>query len=328
MSFHKNHWLLFSVIFFGYIALSWVAGIGPAIWVQDHSRALPGAKAMTPIERRGLAVYVAEGCIACHTQQVRPLKMDAVWGRPSAPGDYAYVKPLDVWRPYAPAVLGSERTGPDLASIGARQPSEIWQYLHLYNPRSVSPDSIMPAFPWLFKVVAKPSAGAVAVPVPPHYAPPSGTVVATDEAKALVAYLLSLKQVPLQVSGTSSTPAGTPEPPANATAGAEGAKLYGSHCASCHQANGQGLAGVFPPLANNPTVVAEDPTRHIATVLHGAQGRTINGVTYPAAMPAFADPLSDVQIAAIVAHERSSWGNRAPTVTAKDVAAVRKGGAE
>lgn len=328
MSFHKNHWLLFAVIFFGYIALSWIAAIGPAIWVQDHSHALPGAKPLTPIERHGLQVYVSEGCIACHTQQVRPLKMDAAWGRPSAPGDYAYVKPLDIWRPYAPAVLGSERTGPDLASIGARQPSGIWQYLHLYNPRSVNPDSVMPAFPWLFKVVANPPADAVVVPVPPAYAPPSGTVVATDQAEALVAYLLSLKQVPLQASGAGSAAAGTPAQPANATAGADGATLYSNHCAACHQANGQGLAGVFPPLVNNPVVVANDPARHIATVLHGAQGLTIDGVTYPAAMPAFADQLTDAQIAAIIDHERSSWGNQAPTVTAKDVAAVRKGGAK
>ncbi len=186
----------------------------------------------------------------------------------------------------------------------------------------------MPAFPWLFKVVAKPSADAVVVPVPPTYAPPSGTVVATDKAKALVAYLLSLKQVPLQVSGASSAAAGTSAPPANATAGADGATLYSNHCASCHQANGQGLAGVFPPLVNNPVVVADDPTQHIATVLHGAQGLTIDGVAYPAAMPAFADQLTDVQVAAIIAHERSSWGNQAPTVTAKDVAKVRKGGAK
>jgi len=328
MSFHKNHWLLFSVIFFGYIALSWIAAIGPAIWVQDHTRALPGSAPMTPVERRGLQVYIAEGCIACHTQQVRPLKMDAVWGRPSAPGDYAHLKPLDIWRPYAPAVLGSERTGPDLTSIGTRQPSETWQYLHLYNPRAVSPDSVMPAFPWLFEVVANAPADAVVVPVPPAYAPSAGTVVASDKARALVAYLLSLQQVPLRASGANNAAAGTPVPPENATAGAEGATLYSNHCASCHQANGRGLAGVFPSLANNPVVVADDPAPHIATVLHGAQGRTIEGMTYPAAMPAFADQLTDAQIAAIVDHERSSWGNQAPKVTAKDVAAVRKGEAK
>jgi mono/diheme cytochrome c family protein len=72
--------------------------------------------------------------------------------------------------------------------------------------------------------------------------------------------------------------------------------------------------------------VASDPSQHIATVLHGAQGRIIDGVNYAAAMPAFADQLSDVQIAAIIDHERSSWGNRAPSVTAKDIATVRNGG--
>lgn len=326
MSFHKNHWLLFSVMFFGYIALSWIAGIGPAIWVQDHTQALPGAKPLTPIEQRGLEVYITEGCIACHTQQVRPLKMDAVWGRPSAPGDYAYVKPLGLLHPYAPAVLGSERTGPDLASIGSRQPSETWQYIHLYNPRAVSPDSIMPAYRWLFEVVTTPASDAVVVPLPPAFAPPSGTIVATDKAKALVAYLLSLKQVPLtQVPPQAS---GAPAQPTNAAAGAEGATLYSNHCAACHQADGQGLAGVFPPLAKNPVVAADDPTQHIATVLHGSQGKTIDGVTYSAAMPAFADQLSDAQIVAIINHERSSWGNQAPTVTAEEVAEVRKGGAK
>ena len=59
-----------------------------------------------------------------------------------------------MWQPYAPAVLGSERTGPDLSNVGARQASEVWQYLHLYNPRSVVEGSIMPAFPWLFDVKA------------------------------------------------------------------------------------------------------------------------------------------------------------------------------
>lgn len=216
MNFHKNHWLLFSVVFFGYIALSWIAGIGPAIWVQNHSHPLPGAEPLTALQRAGLQVYIAEGCIACHTQQVRPLEMDAVWGRPSAPGDYAYVKPLGGWHPYAPAVLGSERTGPDLTSIGTRQPSEAWQYIHLYNPRAVVPGSVMPAFPWLFEVVAEPAAEATVVPVPPGYAPSSGTVVAADRAKALIAYLASLKQVSLEAAGRPGMASDAPAPPETA----------------------------------------------------------------------------------------------------------------
>ena len=125
LDFGKNHWLLFGVSFFGFIALAFLVGIGPAIWVQNNTQPLPGAVPPTAVETAGLQVYVSEGCVACHTQQVRPLEMDAVWGRPSAPGDYAYVQPLGVWQPYAPAVLGSERTGPDLSNVGARQASEV-----------------------------------------------------------------------------------------------------------------------------------------------------------------------------------------------------------
>lgn len=329
LSFHKNHWLLLGVIFFGYIALSWIAGIGPAIWVQDHTHPLPGAKPLTALERQGLKIYIGEGCVACHTQQVRPLKMDSPFGRPSAPGDYAYVRPLDFWRPYAPAVLGSERTGPDLTNIGARQSSKTWQFMHLYNPRSVSPHSVMPAFPWLFKVVENPAANAEVVTMPAAYAPKTGKVVAGDRAKALVAYLLALKQVPLKVEGASAAASSASAEPAAkpaAAAGAKGATLYGNNCASCHQATGEGLAGVFPHLVGNPVVLDKDPTEHINVVLHGAQGKTIQGVKYAAQMPAFASQLSDDEIAAVINHERTSWGNHAPTVTAKDVADVRNGG--
>lgn len=328
MNFHKNHWLLFGVLFFGYIGLSWLVGIGPAIKMDNSTIPLPPAEPMSDLERRGLAIYVAEGCIACHTQQVRPIEMDAVWGRASVAADYAYVKPLGFWHPYAPAVLGSARTGPDLSDIGSRQPSKVWQYIHLYNPRAVSPDSVMPAFPWLFKVVENPAADATVVPVPEPYAPKSGKVVAADDARALVAYLLWLKQAPLppgtDVSGAAQTAAAS----GGQGGAAGGATLYSNHCASCHQANGQGLAGVFPPLADDPVVTAEDPTEHIMTILNGLLGKTIEGVGYPSPMPAFGTLLSDEQIAAIINHERTSWGNNAPTVTAGDVTKARQGGKE
>src|SRR5699024_4595216 len=67
-------------------------------------------------------------------------------------------------------------------------------------------------------------------------------------------------------------------------------------------------------------------TEHIETILHGLQGKTIEGVSYAAVMPGFENMLSDAEIAAIVNHERTSWGNDAPTVTAEDVAKVRAGG--
>lgn len=107
---------------------------------------------------------------------------------------------------------------------------------------------------------------------------------------------------------------------------APGAALYRTSCASCHQTNGQGVEGVFPPLAADPVVTADDPTRHIQIILFGVEGVPIEGVEYSSPMPAWADQLSDREIAAVVNHERTSWGNVAPTVTAADVAELRAAG--
>ena len=105
---------------------------------------------------------------------------------------------------------------------------------------------------------------------------------------------------------------------------ARGAALYSANCAACHQPTGQGLAGVFPPLAGDPVVNQPDPTEHITTVLEGRQGSTIRGVTYASPMPAFKGILNDADIAAVVNHERSSWGNAAPPASADTVAALRR----
>ena len=104
---------------------------------------------------------------------------------------------------------------------------------------------------------------------------------------------------------------------------ARGAALYSINCAACHQPTGQGLARVFPPLANDPVVNA--PTRRTisATVLNGKSGATIGGISYASPMPAFKGILNDVDLAAIVNHERTSWGNAAPTVSACEVAKLR-----
>ncbi len=91
----------------------------------------PGLKPYTEQQLRGRAVYVANGCIYCHSQQPRDPSQapDATrgWGRPSVAGDYAYDKPH---------LLGTMRTGPDLFNIGARQSSEAWHLGHLFQPRA------------------------------------------------------------------------------------------------------------------------------------------------------------------------------------------------
>ena len=155
---------------------------------QLEAEAPPAAlKPYTIAELRGRATYVNMGCVYCHTQQPRAAALgpDATrgWGRPSVPSDYVYDYPH---------LLGISRTGPDLFNIGARQPSSDWHLAHLYQPRSVTPGSVMPAYPFLFKVIAHPGPSDKIVSLPPQFAPKEGTVVATQEALDVVAYLTSL----------------------------------------------------------------------------------------------------------------------------------------
>jgi cytochrome c oxidase cbb3-type subunit 2 len=104
-----------------------------------------------------------------------------------------------------------------------------------------------------------------------------------------------------------------------------GAELYRTSCASCHQTNGQGVPKVFPPLAGNTVVIDRDPAEHIKIVLFGEKAHEINGVEYQAQMPAWADQLSDEEVVAVINHERTSWGNNAPTVAREQVARIRAG---
>jgi cytochrome c oxidase cbb3-type subunit 2 len=147
----------------------------------------PGLHPYTAEQARGRAEYVQLGCIYCHSQQPRDPRQapdqKRGWGRPSVPADYAYDYPH---------LLGTMRTGPDLFNIGARQPSRDWQLLHLYDPRAVTPGSIMPAHRFLFDAVDAAEPGDVVVNVPADRRPEGKVIVARPEALDLVAYLLAL----------------------------------------------------------------------------------------------------------------------------------------
>jgi cytochrome c oxidase cbb3-type subunit 2 len=138
----------------------------------------------------GRKVYIDEGCHYCHSQQVRGGYWNADlkrgWGpRRTVPLDYVNDNP---------ALLGTMRTGPDLINIGARQPSEEWHYLHLYNPQITSEASIMPPYSFLFErrpIQGDPSPDAL--PLQGEWAPEPGfEIVPNDRGRALVAYLKSL----------------------------------------------------------------------------------------------------------------------------------------
>jgi len=138
-------------------------------------------------ELRGRAHYVNLGCVYCHSQQPRsPAQapdQTRGWGRASTPADYLYDQPHQ---------LGTMRTGPDLLNIAVRKPSRDWQLTHLYAPRALRSDSIMPAFPFLFETKESPEDGDVVVNVPEKFKPDGKVVVARQAALDLVAYLLSL----------------------------------------------------------------------------------------------------------------------------------------
>lgn len=143
--------------------------------------------------QRGKQVYQDMGCLYCHSQQVRRQgfgsDFERGWGnRQSVARDYITAERV---------MLGTSRTGPDLANVGLRY-SELWQHQHLYNPQITSPGSTMPPFPFLYKVqpiseTRGPASDAIEIPAAYH--PGEGLeVVPTQRAHDLVAYLMNLQQ--------------------------------------------------------------------------------------------------------------------------------------
>lgn len=104
----------------------------------------------------------------------------------------------------------------------------------------------------------------------------------------------------------------------------EGEALYANNCQACHQANGQGVEGVFPPLAASDYEGYQTPEGHAKIVLNGLNGKiVVNGVEYNGAMQAYAGLLTDAQISAIITYERNSWGNDDGWIKPSEVAALR-----
>ena len=198
MELFDNHKKLFRTAALFFVGLTILVAIIPAINNQNSNKILPNATPLSQEAIKGKNIYIANGCVACHTQQVRNIDMDKIWGeRPSIAADYAGIKRTDFWRNTA-TLMGTERTGPDLTNIGTRQPSIDWNLVHLYNPRIVVKESIMPAYSWMFTIKKEPAKGDVIVNVPAEYlGGKQGKLVANKEALYLVAYLQSLKQVKL-----------------------------------------------------------------------------------------------------------------------------------
>jgi mono/diheme cytochrome c family protein len=103
-----------------------------------------------------------------------------------------------------------------------------------------------------------------------------------------------------------------------------GKKLFSANCVTCHQANGQGQPGQFPPLAGSEFVLGDASNRLIAIVLKGLQGPVqVKGQSFNNAMQAWEGQYTDQQLAAILNYVRSDWGNNAPEIPPEAVKAMR-----
>jgi cytochrome c oxidase cbb3-type subunit 2 len=322
MTLFNNHIRLFGLATALFIGLSCVVAIMPAIRNQQNNAPLPDAVALEGDALKGKEVFISQGCVACHSQQVRNVAMDEVWGeRPSIAADYAGSTRTTWWMNSA-TLMGTERTGPDLTNVGNRLPSEDWHLMHLYNPRIVVEESIMPSYPWLFEVKATAADGDKVIPVPPVLlADENQVVVAKAEALQLVAYLRSLKQQPLPTGlapqdflyrEKNKTADADLSPPSEAAVTLDGAQLYAANCQACHQAHGEGLKGAFPALKGSAIVNDENPERLINIILSGYNARPEFGEMPPIGRM---NQLTPEEITAIINHERTSWGNQAPRVS-------------
>jgi cytochrome c oxidase cbb3-type subunit 2 len=199
-SIHTSHRAIVGLAAGIYLVLVVVTAVLPA---SAMARAYPPKEvdrdnAVLQSIARGRELYKGYGCFYCHTQQVRGDERLAVRGRvPVLPVDRRFG--LDVAsspEDYAsddPPLLGTQRTGPDLTTVGSRLPSVDWHYWHLYDPRAVSPESVMPAMRWLFTTTdADKGPDDVEVRYIDSLGIPSGKLFATPDAQDLVAYLLSL----------------------------------------------------------------------------------------------------------------------------------------
>jgi cytochrome c oxidase cbb3-type subunit I/II len=199
------------------ILIGGLVEIIPTYVVKSNIPTIASVKPYTPLELQGRDIYVREGCNNCHSQMVRPFRSETErYGEYSKAGEFVYDHPF-LW--------GSKRTGPDLHRVGGKYP-DLWHYLHMNEPTSMSPGSIMPPYPWLLsqdldvgstpaKIRAMQSLG---VPYPAGYDERAvedlklqGEALATDITKAgapadpqkeIIALIAYLQRLGTDIKGT------------------------------------------------------------------------------------------------------------------------------
>jgi cytochrome c oxidase cbb3-type subunit I/II len=138
----ENKPILFSVLTLVAILIGGAIEMVPTFLVKSNVPTIASVKPYTPLELHGRDIYIREGCVNCHTQMVRPFRSETerYKGEYSKAGEFVYDHPF-LW--------GSKRTGPDLHRVGGKY-NDAWHFSHMWEPKDISPGSIMPSYKWLF----------------------------------------------------------------------------------------------------------------------------------------------------------------------------------
>jgi len=354
-----NNLAKFTIGIFLTLGIAWLAfvvgarkqygDLVPSPQSLEEDGSIPADADLYPVELAGLAKQGAEeyaslGCVTCHTQQVRRVEtgfdVERGWGkRPSVPRDYVLQDHV---------LLGNSRIGPDLANLGLREYSDEWLHQHLFEPQSMIPSSLCPPSPFLYGEISEPVHTDIEV-TSVEDVDSTRHIRPSLRANRLVAYLQSLKQdyelpevafveLPADEDAVTediavdTTVASTAVPTWLQQQMDAGKEVYmkaaagGGMCFTCHQPNGEGLAGQFPPLAGSDWVLG-DKERLIKISMYGLMGEIeVNGVKYNNVMAPPGIPpgsLTDDQIANVLTYIRNDWGNSASAVSAEEVATVR-----
>jgi len=256
-----------------------------------HAMSPPHPMDLTSSEQRGRAIYSREGCAYCHTEQIRYIESDT---RRFGAATLAWETRFDY-----PHLWGTRRIGPDLSREGAVH-SNDWQLTHLYHPREVVADSVMPSYGWLFDGAPdRPRQGALDLLA---YLETLGRnralAGAEGDAHALAACDCSEDEkrfgfsLPLNVSPAMAQRGPAPLLTASNDA-ARGRAIYSNNCASCHEGNAPGL---------RPKPASLEAHQYTLAALSAALWNGRAGTS----MPAWRDlPLSDLSAVAAAVREKS-----------------------
>jgi mono/diheme cytochrome c family protein len=268
--------------------LDWPFNSGVAIAIWRSLFFSPGTykPQVTQSNEWNRGAYLAQGlghCAACHSPR-------NAWGASGEVNDFSGgLMPLVNW--YAPSLLSAQETGLAQQSI-----SEI-------------------------ALLLKSGRNATAVA-----SGPMAEVVKHSTQNWPEADLLAVASYLKEQAQTNSASAIVNKPSITKSSGnflSLGAKIYEQHCEQCHQAKGQGVVNAYPALAQNRAILLSDPTNLVQAVLYGGYPAATAHNPRPFGMPPFVLTLEDREIAAVLTHLRSQWGNQASEVTPLQVNRIR-----